>query len=99
MIFLRMVPLIGYLLGMALHTLIALLITFRKNKRPSERVFLFLVIAVGLWHAGNFVSLLLQRLTHGEFAIYTQLAKSIAFLGLAAFPALLVHTHVAFLRE
>jgi signal transduction histidine kinase len=95
----HLVPLFGYLLGTALHTLIATLITVRKQKRPSERIFLFLVIAVGIWHCGNLISLVLIGLTHGGWLLFAQVAKSIAFLGLAAFPALLVHTHVAFLRE
>lgn len=95
----HLVPLFGYLLGTALHTLIATLITVRKQKRPSERIFLLLVIAVGIWHCGNLISLILIGLTHGGWLMFAQIAKSIAFLGLAAFPALLVHTHVAFLRE
>ncbi len=95
----HLVPLFGYMLGTALHTLIAALIMARRQKRPSEKVFLFLVISVGVWHAGNLVALVLLRFTSGEWIFLAQLAKSIAFLGLAAFPALLVHTHVAFLRE
>lgn len=96
---LHLIPLFGYMLGTALHTLIAALVMARKQKRPSEKVFLFLVISVGIWHAGNLVALVLQRFTSGEWTILAHLAKSIGFLGLAAFPALLVHTHVAFLRE
>jgi signal transduction histidine kinase len=95
----HLVPLFGYMLGTALHTLIAALVMARKQKRPSEKVFLFLVISVGVWHAGNLVALVLQRFSGGEWTILAQLSKAVAFLGLAAFPALLVHTHVAFLRE
>jgi signal transduction histidine kinase len=97
--FYNLVALFGYLLGTALHTLIATLVMVRKQKRPSEKIFLFLVIAVGIWHAGNVVALMLQHLSHHEFNFFIQLAKSFAFLGLAALPALLVHTHVAFLAE
>ncbi|PWT93607.1 MAG: hypothetical protein C5B54_01595 [Acidobacteria bacterium] len=96
---LQLVPLVGYLLGTALHTLIATLVIVRRHKRPSENIFLFLVIAVGLWHCGNFVSIVLEGLSHGKWVLLIQLSRSIAALGLAAFPALLVHTHVAFLRE
>lgn len=97
--FFHLVALIGYLMGTALHTLIATLVTVRKRKRPSERIFLFLVIAVGLWHAGNLLALTLQGLGGPEWSFLIQISKSVAFLGLAAFPALLVHTHVAFYRE
>lgn len=97
--FFHLVALIGYLIGTALHTLIATLVTYRKRKRPSERIFLFLVIAVGLWHAGNLIALTLQGLSGHTWNFLIQVSKSIAFLGLAAFPALLVHTHVAFYRE
>lgn len=96
---LQLVPLFGYLFGTALHTLIATLVMVRKQKRPSERVFLFLVIAVGLWHFGNLIVLVTEELWRGHWQLFAQISKSIAFLGLAAFPALLVHTHVAFLRE
>src|SRR5215470_14310852 len=90
----------GYLLGTALHTLIATLVMVRKQKRPSEKIFLFLVIAVGIWHAGNLVALFLGRVSHGETGeFFLQFAQTAGLIGLAAFPALLVHTHVAFLRE
>src|SRR5437867_1058257 len=89
----------GYLLGTALHTLIATLVMVRKKKRPSEKIFLFLVIAVGIWHAGNLVALFLGRVSHGETGFFLQFAQTAGLIGLAAFPALLVHTHVAFLRE
>ena len=95
----QLIPLLGYLIGTALHTLIATLVMVRKQKRPSEKIFLFLVIAVGVWHSGNLIALVLQGLTHGGWTFFAQLAKAVAFLGLAAFPALLVHTHVAFLSE
>jgi signal transduction histidine kinase len=97
--FYNLVSLIGYLFGAALHTLIAALVMARKEKRAGEKIFLFLVIAVGIWHAGNVVSLILQHFFGGKFHLFIQLAKTIALLGLAAFPALLVHTHVAFLNE
>ena len=96
---LHLITVFGYLLGTALHTLIATLVTVRKQKRPSEKVFLFLVIAVGLWHAGNLFSLLLTGISHGRWIFLAQAARTVALLGLTAFPALLVHTHVAFLRE
>lgn len=96
---LKLVPLLGYLIGAALHTLLAALVTARKDKRPSERVFLFLVIAVGIWHSGNFVALILERLSYRNWSLLVHPAKSIAFVGLAGFPALLIHTHVAFLSE
>jgi len=95
----HLVPFFGYLLGTALHTLIATLVMFRKQKRQSENIFLYLVIAVGIWHAGNLIALILGRFFHEEGAMVAQFAKTLAFLGLTAFPALLVHTHVAFLRE
>lgn len=95
----HLVALIGYLVGAALHTLIATLVMVRKQKPPSERIFLFLVIAVGLWHAGNLIALVVQGIAQGQWNFVIQFSKSVAFLGLAAFPALLVHTHVAFYRE
>src|SRR5207244_700211 len=70
-----------------------------RIKRPSEKIFLFLVIGVGIWHCGNLLSLTLRSLAHGEWTLVAEVARSIAFIGLASFPALLVHTHVAFLRE
>lgn len=96
---LHLIPLAGYLLGTALHTLIATLVMVRTQKRPSEKIFLFLVIAVGIWHAGNLVSLVLSRFSHDGWSFLSDLARTIALIGLAAFPALLVHTHLAFLRE
>ena len=96
---LHLVPLIGYLFGTAIHTLIATLVTVRKQKRPSERIFLFLVIAMLLWNLGNLVSLVLRGVAHDQWTFLAELARSIAFLGLAAVPALLVHTHLAFLRD
>ena len=97
--FMELVPVVGYLIGTAIHTLIAALVTFRKQKRPSERIFLFLVISVGIWHGGNLLALILGRISGGGWQFAIQFFRSVAFLGLATLPALLVHTHVAFLRE
>ncbi len=95
----QLVPLFGYLVGTALHTLIATLVMVRKEKRPSERVFLILVISLGIWHSGNLIAWVLQGLAHGDWLMFSHLARAIAFLGLAALPPLLVHTHVAFLTD
>jgi signal transduction histidine kinase len=95
----ELVPLIGYLIGTAVHTLIATLVMVRKQKRPSEKIFLFLVIAVLVWHGGNLFALVFGRLWGGHWQPLIQFFRSAAFLGLGALPALLVHTHVAFLRE
>jgi signal transduction histidine kinase len=97
--FMELVTVIGYLIGTAVHTLIAALVMFRKQKRPSEKIFLFLVIAVGIWHGGNLLALMIGRISGGDWRIAIQSFRSVAFLGLGALPALLVHTHVAFLRE
>jgi signal transduction histidine kinase len=96
---LQLIPLFGYLVGTALHTLIATLVMVRKEKRPSERIFLILVLSLGIWHSGNLVAWVLQGLAHGGWSFFAHLARAIAFLGLAALPPLLVHTHVAFLRD
>jgi len=95
----QLVPLFGYLVGTALHTLIATLVMVRKEKRPSERVFLILVISLGVWHSGNLIAWVLQGLAQGDWLLFAHLARAIAFLGLAALPPLLVHTHVAFLSD
>jgi signal transduction histidine kinase len=95
----QLVPLFGYLVGTALHTLIATLVMSRKEKRPSERIFLILVIALAIWHSGNLIAWVLQGVSHGEWRLLTHLAHAIAFLGLAVLPPLLVHTHFAFLRD
>jgi nitrogen-specific signal transduction histidine kinase len=96
----QLVPLFGYLVGTALHTLIATLVMVRKEKRPSERIFLVLVISLGIWHSGNLIAWALGGIAnHGEWLFFAHLARAIAFLGLAALPPLLIHTHVAFLRD
>ncbi|HSE40746.1 MAG TPA: ATP-binding protein [Acidobacteriota bacterium] len=95
----ELVPVFGYLIGTAVHTLIAALVTVRKQKRPSERIFLFLVLAVLVWHGGNLLALILGRIFGEQWSIAVQFFRSVALLGLGALPALLVHTHVAFLRE
>src|SRR5687768_10939526 len=95
----QLVPLFGYLVGTALHTLIATLVLVRKEKRPSERIFLVLVIALAIWHSGNLIAWVLQGLSHGEWLVFSHLARAIAFLGLAVLPPLLVHTHFAFLSD
>jgi signal transduction histidine kinase len=95
----QLVPLFGYLVGTALHTLIATLVMVRKEKRPSERIFLVLVISLGIWHSGNLIAWVLQGLSHGEWLVFSHLARAIAFLGLAVLPPLLVHTHFAFLSD
>jgi len=96
----QLVPLFGYLVGTALHTLIATLVMARKEKRPSEKIFLILVIFLGIWHSGNLIAWVLQGIAHhGEWVSVARLARAVAFLGLAALPPLLVHTHVAFLRD
>jgi signal transduction histidine kinase len=95
----QLVPLFGYLVGTALHTLIATLVMVRKEKRPSERIFLVLVISLGIWHSGNLIAWVLQGLSHGEWLEFSHLARAIAFLGLAVLPPLLVHTHFAFLSD
>ncbi len=95
----QLVPLFGYLVGTALHTLIATLVMVRKEKRPSERIFLVLVISLVIWHSGNLIAWVLQGLSHGEWVHFSHLARAIAFLGLAVLPPLLVHTHFAFLSD
>ena len=95
----QLVPLFGYLVGTALHTLIATLVMVRKEKRPSERIFLVLVIALGIWHSGNLIAWVLQGLSHGEWLEFSNLARAAAFMGLAVLPPLLVHTHFAFLSD
>ncbi len=97
--FSELIPLFGYLVGTALHALIAILVMVRKQKRPSERIFLVLVIALGVWHSGNLISWALQGFSQGQWVFFAHLSRAIAFLGLAALPPLLVHTHVAFLRD
>ena len=87
------------MIGAALHTLIATLVLVRKQKRPGEKIFLFLVTAVGIWHLGNLLALVLSRLPLGEWRAEATFARTLALCGLGLFPALLVHTHVAFLRE
>jgi hypothetical protein len=97
---LQLVPLFGYLVGTALHTLIATLVMVRKEKRPSEKIFLVLVISLAIWHSGNLIAWVLQSISHqGEWLFLAHWARAIAFLGLAALPPLLVHTHVAFLQD
>ena len=95
----QLVPLFGYLVGTALHTLIATLVMVRKEKRPSERIFLVLVISLAIWHSGNLIAWVLQGLSQGEWLVFSHLARAIAFLGLAVLPPLLVHTHFAFLSD
>ena len=94
----QLVPLFGYLVGTALHTLIATLVMVRKEKRPSERIFLVLVIALAIWHSGNLIAWVSQGLSHGELG-FSHLARAVAFIGLAVLPPLLVHTHLAFLSD
>jgi len=99
MTLIEIVALVGFILGSILHTILAILIIQRKNKKGSELVFLFLVISVAMWHYGNVISLFSLMLFGKNIPIINQSANAVACMGMGVTPSLLLHTALLFLLE
>ncbi|MHC4322210.1 MAG: hypothetical protein ACYST3_08040, partial [Planctomycetota bacterium] len=99
MTIIEIVALVGFILGSILHTILAILIIQRKNKKGSELVFLFLVISVAMWHYGNVISLFSLMLFGKNIPIINQSSNAVACMGMGVTPSLLLHTALLFLLE
>ncbi len=88
----------GFGFGTVLHVILLRMIQRRRRKRPAEGLFAVLVLATGLWNAGNFAYAFAQTLLPGEpLPVLRVAADAVALVGVAAVPSLSLHTLLALL--
>ncbi len=94
-----LVSLTGFLVGSVLHGVLLGLIYQRKDKTPSEKAFLFLVVAVAMWHVGNAISVFSLILLDRNIPSINFIAGAIAYVGIGFIPSLLLHTSILYMTE
>jgi signal transduction histidine kinase len=95
----QLIEFIGHFMGAVLQLILIMMMSRRKEKRHSEKVFYTLVVAVFIWHSGNFVSIFSNLLTGVRVMIIELVWETAATLSIGLVPALLVHTLLSFLSE
>ena len=95
----QLIEFIGHFMGAVLQLILIMMMARRKDKRHSEKVFFTLVVAVFIWHAGNFVSTFSELLTGTRVIIIGLVWDTAAASSIGLVPALLIHSLLAFLEE
>jgi signal transduction histidine kinase len=95
----QLIDFIGHFMGAVLQLILIMLMSRRKEKRHSEKIFFTLVVAVFIWHSGNFVTIFSNLLTGERVMIIALIWDTAATLSIGFVPALLVHTLLSFLDE
>ncbi|RJP18966.1 MAG: hypothetical protein C4520_13525 [Candidatus Abyssobacteria bacterium SURF_5] len=95
----QLIEFIGHFMGAVLQLILIMMMSRRKEKRHSERVFFTLVVAVFIWHSGNFVTIFSSLLTGVRVMLIGLIWDTASTLSIGFIPALLVHTLLAFLDE
>lgn len=86
-------------MGAVLQLILIMMMSRRKEKLRSEKIFFTLVVAVFIWHSGNFVIIFSNLLTGMRVRIIGLIWDTAATLSMGLVPALLVHTLLSFLDE
>ncbi len=95
----QLIEFIGHFMGAVLQLILIMMMSRRKEKRHSEKIFFTLVVAVFLWHSGNFVTSFSSLLTGQRVMIIEQIWDTVSVVCIGFVPALLVHTLLSFLDE
>jgi signal transduction histidine kinase len=95
----QLIEFIGHFMGAVLQLILIMMMARRKDKRYSEKVFFTLVVAIFIWHSGNFVSTFSELLTGERVIIVGLVWDTAATLSMGFVPALLVHALLTFLEE
>lgn len=98
----EILKLVGFAMGAALYLYIAWLIWHRrlgsrKALTQTERTFIMLGLCMGAWFVGNlFTALQLLLLRDYRLTGWLRVWDTMTMVGIALFPAALLHAHVAF---
>ena len=98
----EILKLVGFAMGAALYLYIAWLIWYqrlgsRKALTQTERTFITLGLCMGAWFLGNlFTALQLLLLRDYRLTGWLRVWDTMTMVGIALFPAALLHAHVAF---
>jgi signal transduction histidine kinase len=95
----QLIEFIGHFMGAVLQLILIMMMARRKEKRDSEKIFFTLVVAVFIWHSGNFVSTFSELLTGTRVIIIGLIWDTASSLSIGLVPALLIHSLLAFLEE
>jgi len=95
----QLIEFIGHFMGAVLQLILIMMMARRKDKRRSEYIFYLMVVAVFLWHAGNFVSAFSHLLIGRRVLIVGLIWDTATAICMGIAPALLIHALVEFLRE
>lgn len=91
---LELLKLIGYATGAALHLYLTWLFLRQRGTRNSERMLLWLGLAVGVWFFGNFVETIFDSLALHSAVSLRRLADTIAYAALSCLPPLTLHAQM-----
>jgi len=97
--FSQLIEFIGHFMGAVLQLVLIMMMARRKDKRHSEKVFFTLVVAIFIWHAGNFISTFSELLVGQRVIVIGLTWDMAATLSMGIVPALLIHAFLAFLDE
>jgi signal transduction histidine kinase len=91
---LELLKLIGFATGAALHLYLAWLFLRQRGIRSSERMLLWLGLAIGIWFFGNFVETVFDLLDLNSAIVVRRLADTIAYAALSFLPPLTLHAQM-----
>lgn len=90
---LEILKLVGFATGAALHFYLCWLFIQQRGVRRSESILVWLGVAVGSWHLGNFAATVHELLVMNGATTWLKLANTIAYAALAVLPPATIHAH------